>query len=362
MENYLLDLIKNNIRIIIPDFGALIVSSVNEKTTINFNSYLKFNDGVLIGHISNEEGIDSIAAAKKVEEFVKKIIDTLDKGNKFIIEGLGVFSKDISGGTRFSQFDKNTQIDVKPEIISPKTESPLESNDDLIDIEVQSSTVQSSTVQSSEVQSSKFKKDNEILNPKPETLNPKPETLNPKPETLNPKPETLNPKPETLNPKPETLNPKPETLNPEKQKKGFPIWIPIVIIVVLLLLAAAAYYFFIDERTFQLFKKQTVEEVIPEIIEPVVEIPEIIEPVIEEPVATFPQHHIILGSFKEQQKADQLLDKLRNKGYTDASIFERNGYLMVSVEWHSSVRKALERQEILLQELRMDSWVLTLKK
>ncbi len=55
MEQYLLELIKNNNRVIVPNFGAFIVSR-DAGTTVLFNNFLSFNDGLLINHVSKKEG------------------------------------------------------------------------------------------------------------------------------------------------------------------------------------------------------------------------------------------------------------------------------------------------------------------
>lgn len=379
MEKYLLDLVKRHVRVIIPDFGALIVSSGNEKVSIIFNAFLKFNDGLLIGHISNEEGIDTAVAAKKVEEFVNKIKDTLAQGNKFVIKGIGVFSKEVSGSIKFSQNENEKQIASEPEIKSKKNDSSLETNDDLLDLGTSddSTAVEAeSKVKTEPVKPIEIKPIATPVKPvetKPTAAPAKPVETKPKVEPAKPvenKPKIENKKPEKA-PKP-PKPPKPPKTKKSNDGKKFPVWIPIVIVVALLLMAAA-YYFFVDAKTFNLFshdctfdffKKKQVEVVIPEVVEeePVVEVVEVVEPVKEEPVTTFPQHHIIIGCFKEQSQADKLLDNLRSKGYNQAKIFERDGYLMVSVECYSSANKALERQEELLDELKVDNWVLSLKK
>jgi nucleoid DNA-binding protein len=92
MENYLLELIRENNRIIIPNFGAFIVSREKEQNIL-FNSFLSFNDGLLISHICAVEGVDSATAARKVDNYVAQVNSTLDEKGFYEIEGIGRFTK-----------------------------------------------------------------------------------------------------------------------------------------------------------------------------------------------------------------------------------------------------------------------------
>jgi hypothetical protein len=85
------------------------------------------------------------------------------------------------------------------------------------------------------------------------------------------------------------------------------------------------------------------------------------EEVVEEPiVVSTRQHHVIVGSFREESKAQEQMKSLADKGYETASILPYEGRYLLSVEWYPSVNKALQRQEELLQELQMENWVLSL--
>ena len=57
MEKYILELIKEHNRIIVPNFGAFIISR-EKGQTILFNSFLSFNDGLLINQVSKTDNID----------------------------------------------------------------------------------------------------------------------------------------------------------------------------------------------------------------------------------------------------------------------------------------------------------------
>lgn len=54
MEEILIELLKNNTKVIIPDFGAFIVKQRNPFQVV-FNEFLRFNDGLLIDSISKRK-------------------------------------------------------------------------------------------------------------------------------------------------------------------------------------------------------------------------------------------------------------------------------------------------------------------
>ncbi len=103
MDKYIKELISNNDTVIIPKFGALLVT-VSGKGIIMFNEHLKFNDGLLVGHVSKTEGIDKDEAQKMVDEYAYKIMGDLDTGEPYSIDGLGAFFKDGKGEIQFNQY------------------------------------------------------------------------------------------------------------------------------------------------------------------------------------------------------------------------------------------------------------------
>jgi nucleoid DNA-binding protein/cell division septation protein DedD len=96
MEEYISLLLENNNRVIVPEFGAFIVKKRHPLSLV-FNEFLQYNDGVLIDLISKKENIDSDQAKIKIEQFIKKINDSLDKGEAFQILKLGFLIKNKSG-------------------------------------------------------------------------------------------------------------------------------------------------------------------------------------------------------------------------------------------------------------------------
>ncbi len=347
MEKYILDLIKDHNRVIVPNFGAFIVSR-EKGQTILFNSFLSFNDGLLINHICKANSIETPEATIMVEEYVAKIKGALDTKGIFEMDELGTFTKDQNGILRFIQ--KEPEGMPKPEIKSSKPAKATDSSD-LLDIDgsgVTGAVVLEETIKPSEPASKE--KLLIIDNTPPATNTP---TSTPTSKAVV---ETKKPVSKPMQSHKTTK----EIIHTER--RGLPLWL-IILLIMLPLILLLIYFLFINGDGIKLFKAKTpppVEQVVveekPE--EPIVEEPAPVEPA---PVLGSRQHHIILGSFKDEVNANQLLNKLKEKGYSNASSFNYQGRILVSAEWHTSVNKALERQEELLKELQMENWVLTIK-
>ena len=349
MENYLRKLIKGHSRVIVPNLGAFIASQEKDSSII-FNGFLSFNDGFLIGHISNEEGIDTVIAAQKVEEFVKRVKDSLEESGYFKIDELGTLSKGIDGTLQFRQE-------------SSKVSSAEYSDDELLDV---GPTIDTSTIEIDEpIYIPPLQPDDTIF--AIDTSNQQKENS-----------EKLNTLSNTDKPMEEHNETQPAA-EPEKKRKSL-FWLPILLLSIVII-CAIAYFLLYGDNTFKFFKgKNIVVEQPIETTTPLVEIPIGVAtpdntPVQETPVAVEKptvtatqsvvsgvQHHIILGSFKDEWRATKLMEKLKEQGYNQTAVFERNSRFLVTVECHSSVGQALRRQEKLLDELKMESWVLSLRK
>ena len=343
MEKYLLELIKDHNRVIVPNFGAFIVSR-EKGQTILFNSFLSFNDGLLINHICKVDGVDSATAMTSVEDFVNTIKEALDAKGVYEFKHLGTFTKDQNGILRFIQKEKEGE--AKTESAPPKT-TPKKEPSDLLDMDA-------GGVTKAEI----------IEEPlKPESTSGKDKLLiidNTPPVTQVNKP---TPKPEPKKPvtKPVASKNPVEKEKTQPVQRGLPLWL-VILLIVLPILLILGYFLFIKRP------KKEVPPPPPPVEQPVVQEP-VEEPVVEEtpvvevpePVIATRQHHIILGSFKDEANASKLVARLKEKGLSNASVLNYQGRFLVSAEWYSSVNTALQRQEDLLKELQMENWVLTLK-
>jgi nucleoid DNA-binding protein/cell division septation protein DedD len=96
MENYILQILESNNRVIVPEFGAFIVKQRNPMVII-FNEFLQYNDGMLVDFISRTDGISRDGAKEKVDAFVRKVNQELEKGNNLILPTLGTISRSATG-------------------------------------------------------------------------------------------------------------------------------------------------------------------------------------------------------------------------------------------------------------------------
>ena len=119
VEHYISELLFLHDCVILPNFGGFVgnpQSAKLNKTTeilsppskqILFNANLKTNDGLLITHISNEEGITQKVAKNEVENYATKITDKLTKSKVLRIDKIGLFTLGKEGNIIFLQDSVN---------------------------------------------------------------------------------------------------------------------------------------------------------------------------------------------------------------------------------------------------------------
>ncbi len=101
ISSCLKNLLTNNKRIIIPDFGGFIVKRSASGDIISFNDHLKFNDDILVNALVQGEGISKEQAFVLLSNYVKDIVAKLELGERFEIDELGALVKDKKGNIRF---------------------------------------------------------------------------------------------------------------------------------------------------------------------------------------------------------------------------------------------------------------------
>lgn len=110
----LYELIHQNSRTILPEFGAFLVKDSREKgfnpSNVSFSPFLRYNDGMLEVFVAKTKGISKEEAAKEVRGFVEGIKNELLEKGSFEIEGLGWLKRDQRGSLSFSLYksDDNT--------------------------------------------------------------------------------------------------------------------------------------------------------------------------------------------------------------------------------------------------------------
>ena len=121
---YIKELLLLNDCVIIPGFGGFVTNykqaglHASQFTppgkSVSFNKKLNFNDGLLINHVASEEGLNYIAARKKVDLMVQELNYRLTDGEDINIPGLGdlhydeqqhlVFTPKIEGNLNIDAF------------------------------------------------------------------------------------------------------------------------------------------------------------------------------------------------------------------------------------------------------------------
>lgn len=132
MENSINALLNTNLRVIIPDFGAFIIRQ-KEPRIVVFNEFLRYNDGLLIGYVARNEGIDPDIAAHLVNDFTGNIKKVLESGKPFYFNGIGSLQKDINGKIVFISEQHAAGSDAAkgeegPTLTLSEDEPPLESS------------------------------------------------------------------------------------------------------------------------------------------------------------------------------------------------------------------------------------------
>lgn len=109
--------------VIVPGFGGFIgnyVSARIDKATstfypplkqISFNRNLRNNDGLLAGRISTHSGISFNDAVNLIEEFISGVRKRIEKGEKVIFDNIGIFSVNHEGSI---QFEPDRTVNYNP--------------------------------------------------------------------------------------------------------------------------------------------------------------------------------------------------------------------------------------------------------
>jgi nucleoid DNA-binding protein len=134
MEDTIIALLNNNLRVIIPDFGAFIIRQKQPRIIV-FNEFLRYNDGILIDFIVKTEGIDREIAEQRVADFAEDGTKLLASGRELKIEGLGSLRKDSSGKISFIEAPEIVEIENKDTAVAEKIPEVEEKREEPVIIE-----------------------------------------------------------------------------------------------------------------------------------------------------------------------------------------------------------------------------------
>jgi hypothetical protein len=129
---YIKELLKNQNRVIVPDLGAFLKKNDNPEQ-VYFNEFLRFNDGLLVDHISEMEKIDKVESAKRIKNFVSELNNILQNKQPYELKGIGTLSMDAEDKIQL----KGDLLKVYEPEEEPKQESFPETNK-FVEFEVKS--------------------------------------------------------------------------------------------------------------------------------------------------------------------------------------------------------------------------------
>ena len=88
MNALLIKCLEEHPTTIIPNFGAIMKLG----NSFVYNEFLKFDDGKLIAFVATQKNISKEEAKIEVEKWSKEILNTLNIGNQYPIESVGIFT------------------------------------------------------------------------------------------------------------------------------------------------------------------------------------------------------------------------------------------------------------------------------
>ena len=116
IDKYIGELLYDHECVIVPELGGFLSSYVPSKIhtvrhmvlppskKIAFNIFLRQNDGLLANHVVQSEHVTYPEALQEIESYVEACNRDLAEGKKFIVERIGILSKDAETNIQFEPF------------------------------------------------------------------------------------------------------------------------------------------------------------------------------------------------------------------------------------------------------------------
>jgi len=116
VDNHISELLYDHDCVIVPEMGGFVASYSHARINavqqiieppskkIAFNVFLTHNDGLLAEHIARHENLSFNEAVKEIRGYVHHYQEEVDRGKKFIIEGVGVLYADAERHVQFEPF------------------------------------------------------------------------------------------------------------------------------------------------------------------------------------------------------------------------------------------------------------------
>lgn len=319
MDKYIQELISTESRVIVPAFGAFTMERNAEgKVDIAFNKWLNFDDHILSEYVAQKRGIAREEAEKLIADFANKLNNQLETENRTSIAGVGVFEKSESGIVKF-EADANAvdTVATEPEV---------------------------AVVAGSEASAKEEPAEPAEENKADENIAP-----------ATPAAEPAETKEEV---KPTYVN---NTTNYYGQKRSN-TWIWIVLIVLLFLLLAWVLLFVVnkDNVVYRYFYPEPTEVVEQPIAQPDTVVAEPVKEPVEK-TSLSRRYNIVVGSYKDRPSADKKVENLHERGFKDAFVAdytnEHGHWFIAVIEEHSTLVEAEARQEYIVDNYRIESWI-----
>lgn len=136
INSYLRELVQNNRRVIIPDFGAFLQkdkAATTLENSLTFSPFLRFNDGLLEDYLVEKEHLTKEVASAKVRQYVQEIKQTIANQRPYYVDDLGAFFEDERGSVQFlfaetekearRKFEELTAASAQPNVAEVEVES-----------------------------------------------------------------------------------------------------------------------------------------------------------------------------------------------------------------------------------------------
>ena len=125
LTEFIIEQIKSNNRIIIPDFGAVLSrQNPNGIITYSFSPFLKYNDGVIVNYLANKNNLSKDDALAQIKEYINKLKSEIKQKGDFTFFGIGKLVDDGKGN--FKMIGETEKTVKQPEPKTPTKETTKE--------------------------------------------------------------------------------------------------------------------------------------------------------------------------------------------------------------------------------------------
>jgi nucleoid DNA-binding protein len=378
MIDYIIEILENNNRLIIPEFGAFIVKQRNP-LLITFNEFLQYNDGVLVETISRKENVQVDVAKARVDKFITEINTILNQGEYYALDQLGDLVKNPSGKIILCEpnavFEKSTFYHDNEIPIEIEDTNTAEPEDKVIEPE----SIVESEPQSENVFTEKENADTEKTDKKEISENFEKVVEEEKPNIVTKEQPEIKAEKEA---EPIVEIPRPYIITPEAKVNHQPSTTRtktvIVWTIIILLVNAIIAGIFLRNHIFNQFKKNV------EVVQPIIAADTVkqqentlsstldstIKEVITSELAQKKEvpvkqnlngdrYYIVAGVFRNEANANNLIDNLKKKGFNPEK-FEKGELFGVSYESYTSKDEAEKALIRIKSETDAGAWLKTI--